>query len=330
MNYLQQFQNLRDKLPRLSLVNLFHENSDYCNYSAYNKNCYLIYASDYDQECINSYYIYHCEDSAECAYCSKSRLCFECIDVNESYGCNYSQDLRNCTECEYCFDCIGCTKCFGCVGLRRKEYHIFNEKVSREEYDSKIKELKKNPSEIDKKVEELRKKTPILYSHQLNTENCTGDYVYSSKDCFYCFDVDKCQDVMYMHNVIDHKDSMDCTNHYHKNELDYECVAATYLYNCNFCYSCFECQDLTYAEQCYHSHDLFLCINRDHAEYEILNQKYSKDEYFKKKAEIIEEMKKNGEWGKNIPSTYPYSDSVAATFWPEKNNLSKFYFASNV
>lgn len=316
MGYLLEFQRLRDKLPRLSLVNLFHENSDYCNYSAYNKNSYLIYASDYDNDCINSYYIYHCEDCSECAYCYKSKLCYECIDTDESYNCNFCQDLRNCTDLEYCFDCVGCTSCFGCSGLRRKQYHIFNKKVSREEYSEQVKELKKNIETVLGKVRELREKTPVLYSHQLKTENCIGDYIYNSKNAFFCFDVEQCEDVICCQNVIDHKDSMDCTNHYHKNELDYECVAATYLYNCNFCYSCFESQNLTYCEQCYHSHDLFLCTNQDHAQFKILNKQYLEQEYYDQKAKIIQEMKKNGEWGKNIASTFPYEDSVAATFWP--------------
>lgn len=42
----------------------------------------------------------------------------------------------------------------------------------------------------------------------------------------------------------------------------------------------------------------------NHAEYAIFNQKYPKEEYFKKVAEIKDKMKKEGLYGKWFGTTY--------------------------
>ena len=319
MNFLEELERLRAKLPRIALANVLAENSEYCSYCYKNKNCYLVYASDYNEDCTNCYFIYNCSDCADSSYCQKCELVFACVDCEGCYNCNYCQDCRNCMDSEYCFDLVGCKGCFGCVGLRQKEFYIFNEQCKKEEYAAKVRELKENSEEVSRRVQELRAKTPVLFMHVMNNENCIGDYVYQSKNSLVCFDINKCEDVMYCNNVIETKDSMDCSNIYFGNVLDYDCVAATYLYNCDYCHMCFESRDLTYFDKCYNSHDLFGCVVRKRAEYQILNQQYKKEEYFKKAAEIKDQLKAQGLYGKYLPSTYPYEDSLAATFWAKNS-----------
>lgn len=53
-----------------------------------------------------------------------------------------------------------------------------------------------------------------------------------------------------------------------------------------------------------------------HAEYEILNKKYSKEDYFKRLDEIKKELLSQNQWGQMwIPSTYPHEDTLAATYY---------------
>ena len=42
----------------------------------------------------------------------------------------------------YCDSCRGCSDCFGCVGLRKKQYCIFNKQYSKEEYFELIEKMK--------------------------------------------------------------------------------------------------------------------------------------------------------------------------------------------
>ncbi|MBI5152428.1 hypothetical protein HZA39_02750 [Candidatus Peregrinibacteria bacterium] len=320
MGFFEELRKLRDREPKIALVNIDAFNSEYCSYGYKNKGCYLIYASDYNEDCYNCYFIYHVKDSAESAYCYKCELCFECIDCDNCYSCNYVKDSKNCSDCDYCDDCITCDRWFGCVGLRKKRFHVFNEDCGdKNAYAKKVEEIKEtmNRDAIVKKVTDLRYEIPIMYAHQAQNENSIGDYLYNCKNAFMCFDSRQLHDCMYMNNTIDHKDSMDCSNIYFKNELCYECVAATYLYNCNFCYSCFESNNLSYCEHCYNCNDCFGCVYLKHRKYCILNKEYLPDEYHKKVAEIKAEIGKADPRPHLPASTYPYEDSLAAFFWPK-------------
>jgi len=48
-----------------------------------------------------------------------------------------------------------------------------------------------------------------------------------------------------------------------------------------------------------------MCTGINHAEYQILNQQYSKEDYAKRIAEIEATMKADGSWGKWFESAYP-------------------------
>jgi len=50
--FFEQFKQLQLKVPRLAIMNKQSENSDYCNYSFQNKNCYLTFGSHYEEDCM--------------------------------------------------------------------------------------------------------------------------------------------------------------------------------------------------------------------------------------------------------------------------------------
>ena len=78
----------------------------------------------------------YCYDYSDCSYCSDCYGCFDCSGCSGCSGCSY------CFDCSYCSDCSGCFDCFSCFNLRSKQYHILNIKLTKEEYEKKIKELK--------------------------------------------------------------------------------------------------------------------------------------------------------------------------------------------
>lgn len=95
-----------------------------------------------------------------------------------------------------------------------------------------------------------------------------------------------------------------------------ECIGNSGNVNCNFCYACWHNHDLEYCELVFNSNHCFGCVSRSHAEYEILNKKYSKDEYFKKIAGIKDELRREELYGKwLLPSTYPYEDTLAPLYF---------------
>lgn len=317
-------EEVRLKQPRQGLVAVRNENSPYVSYSGNMKNCYMVSGSEFDEDCYYGFFLYNSKDSVDNAYCADCTLCYDCVDCRGCYNTNYSQDAVNCTDCEYLYDCVGCSKSLGCVGLRHKNEMIFNQKISdffgqEMSYMDAVKEIKRRMSDeqIRAKVLELQYKTPRLYVHQMTNENCTGDYVYNSKNTFHCFDVRDMEDCMYCNNSEQNKDCLDSSNCYYKMELNYEIMAAMELYNCNFCVTCFYSRDLDYCENVHNSKNCFGCFSINHGEYMIFNEKYEPEEWKKKVKEIKSEMIRTGEWGQFLPSTYSYEDSNATIHWPK-------------
>ncbi|MDQ7010166.1 MAG: hypothetical protein Q9M94_07820, partial [Candidatus Gracilibacteria bacterium] len=59
----------------------------------------------------------------------KKALFQKCLIVTKF--CGYSYNLIN---CEYCIMSFHCTDCFGCIGLKNKQYCIFNKQYTKENY----------------------------------------------------------------------------------------------------------------------------------------------------------------------------------------------------
>ncbi len=318
MSYIKKMEEVRLLQPRNGLLSVNCENSPYVSYSGNSKNCYLIFGSEYDENCYYGFWLYDSTDTADCDYSQKCELCYDCVDCLECYNVNYSQDCSNGMDLEYCYDCIGCKNCFLCIGLRRKQYMVQNQQYSSLEYAKKVKELKEANShqQLFELLEQAKFKAPHFYVHQLNNENCTGDYVYNSHNSYECFDVKQMEDSMYCNNSVALKDCIDMSNSYYNSELNYEVMSEMNLHNCNFCVTCFDSQNLDHCELVYNSHDCFGCFSMKHAEYCIFNKKYPKEEYFKKVEQIKKEMFDSGEYMTFPCSTYPYDDSNAAMHWP--------------
>lgn len=298
MSFFDDLQRLREKVPHPCILTVNSENCDYCPYHASGKNSYLIIGHNLCEDCFYGFWVGVSKNCVDCAFTEKSELMYECVDCRESYDCSFCQECTACTECWYCFDCKACQNCFGCVNLRNKQFYIFNEPYSREAYFEKVKELRKNPEEIQKKFEELKLKNPHIGMQGLHNEKVLGEYISHSKNSYYCFDVSELEDCFYIFNGYLIKDAMDCSYTGQQSELNYMCHSAVTLYNSNFCNICWFSRNLEYCEYVYNSHDCFGCVSRNHTEYEILNKKYSKDEYFKKVAEIKDQLRTEGTYGK--------------------------------
>ncbi|MEK9132621.1 MAG: hypothetical protein AAB606_02875 [Patescibacteria group bacterium] len=318
MGLLQEFEQLRLKSPRLYNINVGSENSDYCTHSDKNKSCYLLFGGNFNQDCMYGGVILNSRDCADNNYCEYGELCYECVDVNHCYGCYYSQDLKNCSDCAFCYDCVGCQNCFGAVSQRQKQYVFFNEQLPREEYESRMKNFNyKNAEEVKDALERadgIQQTIPRKAFHISKSENCTGEHISSSKNCFFCFDAHECQDCSYLQDCWRTKDCTDMTFS-DGSELCYDSFSiGLNTYNCNFCNYVRTCSDCEYSELLFNCKHCFGCVYLQNKEFYILNVQYSKDEYFRRIAEIKVQMMAEGEYGRQLPTTYKYEDT-AAVWW---------------
>lgn len=301
MHFFDELQRLRDTRPMPSILTVRSENSDYCPYHAAGKNCYRIVGHVQSEDCFYGFWIGVSRDCTDCAFTEKSELCYECVDIQECYNCNFSQDCLHCSDLDYCYDCKSCQNCFGCVNLRNKQFHIFNVPYSKDEYFEKVRQLKKDFNRFERspsEFENLKNTLPHIAMHGTNNEGAMGDHIFNSRNAFYCYDVSNQEDTMYTYNSLQMKDSIDCNYSSLGSELDYMCHSGVTLFNSNFCTVCWYSQNLEYCEYVFNSHDCFGCVSRNRAEYEILNVKYSKENYFKELARIKDELKRDGTYGK--------------------------------
>ncbi|MEK7523544.1 MAG: hypothetical protein AAB588_00780 [Patescibacteria group bacterium] len=318
--FIDALQKLRLSRPRIALMASASENSDYTNYAYRNKNCYLVFGSHYNEDCFYGQYIYANRDCIDCDRVNESELCYECTVGGKIYNGNFLTNCYSSSDCEYGFDLVNCRDCFLCAGLRNAQYCIRNQAFSKEQFHQEVEKIKQkySPQELLQELDDVKKTVPHASFIQRNCENCIGSFLENSRNCYACFSGANMEDCMYMQTTAHHtKDCLDCDSiGYDPSELLYECIGISGSTNCNFCYSSWHNSDLEYCELVFNSKHCFGCIGRSHAEYEILNQKYSKDDYFQKVAFIKDELKRDGFYGRwLLPSTYPYEDSIAPQYY---------------
>ncbi|MFC1655654.1 zinc-ribbon domain containing protein [Patescibacteria group bacterium] len=320
--FFEQFNDLLLEVPRQSLQLVNCENSDYGNDCDGSKNCYLCFNSGTVED---SYYCTtYGRNSKNCMdmfWSITCELCYECSKVTQGYHSFWCFNCTNVTDCYFCDDCRSCEYCFGCVGLRHKKYHIYNKKVSKEEYENFIKNFHFTYDEIEKakvKLKELRLTVPYKNLQIVSSEDSEGDFLEGCKNCTECFDVIMSADSKYVWDgLID--GGYDCFNTGVDTKFVYECLVAYYANNIKFANISFYCSDVQYSDSVYNSEHLFGCVGLRHKKYCILNKQYTKEEYEKLLPKIIEHMKETGEYGEFFPaslSSFGYNDTMAQEYFP--------------
>ncbi|MBU1992131.1 hypothetical protein KKG51_00300, partial [Patescibacteria group bacterium] len=300
--FFEQFRELMQETPHIALLIGDCENCQYTNFSWKNKNCYLISASDFNEDCMYSSYLFSSRDSVDNLFVNKSELAYECVDCERLYDSDHCKQCKDSRNMYYCEECVGCSNCIGCINLKKAEHQIFNEQLSKEEYEAQKEHLLKKPEKIRERFNELRLKEPIRYASISKSENCTGDYIVNCKNCDSCFDAIESEDCKYGSYVWHSKDCMD-VNGVNLAELNYEIAGAPDTYNLRFCGSCWvKSNFLTYCYLCRACQNCFGCVSLHRNKYCILNKQYTKEEYEEIVPRIIEHMKKTpagsstGEW----------------------------------
>ncbi len=327
-SFFYQFEKLLNIVPRMARIQQGTcENSRFTNCASYNKNCYLLFTANFNEDCSYGNNIFNSQNSIDNLRMIKSELCYECVDVEECYNSLFLNNSKRCTDSYFLKNCISCSNCFGSANLRNKEYYFLNKKYSKEEYLKKLKSV-----EIEKysKTKDLRKffkkhflQYPVKSAEVLKNENSSGNYLYNSKNSFECWDALNLEDCKYSGDGEFIKSSYD-VNYYgcsETNELLYECEGVGHgVYNMKFSKLCWGgCKNLEYCIECFKSEDCFGCIGLKNAQYCIFNTQYSKEQYFELREKMREHMQKTGEWGEFFPiklSPFGYNQTVAQEYFP--------------
>ena len=323
--FFEQWQELSLAVPRPAMHRGFQydENADYTNYAGKNKDCYMIFDSDENWDCMYSYSLQRSKNCLECYRVRDAELCYEAIDSIKCYNCSFVQDCDNCSDSIFLKNCIGCRNCLMCSNLNNKEYYVENKQVSKEQFEEFRSKLS-NYSVLQNAIQRfasLKLEYPQKFMHGVQNENVEGDYLTNCKDAFHCFDSNDLWDCRYINQAfMGIKNGMDIR----------QCGDAEKIYESCFCgydaHSLIACvhslgapAEQLYSTYCPHSKNLFGCIGVMHKQYCILNKQYSKEQYEELVPRIIEHMQQTQEWGEFFPialSTFAYNETMAQDHMP--------------
>ena len=320
--FFDQLKELKNKVPRISLLNINSINSDYGNNIEDSKNCYLTFAAQQNEDSMYGRLLYRNRFAVDCDFVQDSELCYECIDCRKCYNCLFSDNCETSTDLLFCFDLRDCQNCIFSTNLRHKKYHIFNRPTSKEEFEEKKKEILSSHTKLEEAKQEFKKmkeKALVKFAHQVKCKNATGDYMYNCHDTIYGFDAESTKNCRYIADAEGTIDCWDMNNTYYKPELNLDIMGVLQTYNIKHCIYTLYTSNSEYSDSLNNCESCFGCVGLKKKKYCILNKQYSKEAYEKLKEEIIENMKKEGVYGDFIPpvlSPFGYNETLAQEYHP--------------
>jgi len=131
----------------------------------------MSFNTDFSENC------YYCNNAFKCINCvdilnaDSCENCYFSVDIKNCYNCFFSQECKDSSDIFYSYNLESCKNCFGCINLSNQQYHIFNQKFSREEYFENIKIYKNEKNKTIEIFNKLKLENPHLYANIKNYEN---------------------------------------------------------------------------------------------------------------------------------------------------------------
>lgn len=323
--FFEQFNELFKRVPKKTLgitPGSNNINSDYTNTAGNNKNCYLVFNTSFCEDIMYSRGLKDCRDTLDAYFGINMERCYEAVNVQQSSGVVFGHNVSGCLDCWFVLNCADCTNCFGCVNLRHKNYHWFNEPLSKDEYEKRLNEVRGSATkmaEARKKFEQFALKFPHRENNNLKSEDCTGDYLFSSKSLSDCYEITNGENCKYMFSSKVIKDSYDTLGYGYGCELLLDCAATGYANRVIGSYWVENGHDNEYCFFTFGSEFCFGCDGLKKGKFCILNKEYDEATYRSLRTHIIDELKKNGEYGLFFPPSiapFTYNETVGQDYFP--------------
>lgn len=324
--FFDQFKELNDRAPKYARMALRNENCDFANNLSDNKNCYMVFSVSNAEDCMYCEDCWGSKDCLDCTITLQSEKCYDCTDCLRCYNLQSSLFSENCSDSIFLAFCRSCKNCFGCTNLRGREYCIFNEQKTKEEYEVFMKAFDGSSwaqrNWYREKFEGLMRQSPRPHAVVHNMEECTGNFLTESRRVTSSFFIQGGEDLKYCFNLYEGaKDCMDYSFSGRRAELIYESsICVINVYNILFSVQCRDgSSNLFYCYSCDSCQDCFGCSGLRKKQYCIFNKQYSKEEYEMQVVRIIEHMQSTGEWGRFFPEALtpvPYNRSIASRYFP--------------
>ena len=324
--FFDQLRELRTVAPHYSRSIRSEENCPYANNLGFCKNSYMIFDCGYCEDCFYSETLIRCKNCFDCTNLFDSELCYDVTQCNNCFQVQSSQYCSECRDCIFCWGCRSCQECFGCANLRHARYCFFNEQLTADEYHRRISEPQLGSfsarSEMQKRVLSFWKMQPRPCVFDLNSEDISGNGIYNSTRVFDSFSIQGGEDIRFGYRLNSSvKNSYDFSFFGDNTECIYEAVhSGINSQNLLFCLLCWQnCCNLFYCINCVDCQDCFACVGLYKKRYCIFNKQYSKSEYHRLAAALVDSLTTQKIWGEFFPmefSPQPYNHSTAFRHFP--------------
>ncbi|MEK7608778.1 MAG: hypothetical protein AAB495_04315 [Patescibacteria group bacterium] len=319
--FFEQISELMHEVPFPSLNNWDAVNSDYCNFTKGNKNCYLVFGGDFNEDAEYSGYNFHTKNSSDLYWVNKGEFCYELIDAESNYQCTNARYIESCVDVRFGFELKACQNCIGCINLRNTKQCFFNEQLSPEEYAKRVAEIDfgsyKAIEELEARFEELKARSIFRAYRMINSVNSSGDNLYNCKNCTYCFDIfdgaEDCRHIFLAASGL--KDSYGSGHCGLKSELLYNSLSVYPSSNIIASWIVINCHNAKHSINCQDSGNIFGCVGIKNKQYCVLNKQYSKEEYEALVPKIMEHME-SAPYRDKKNRTYVYGDFFPAELSP--------------
>jgi len=338
--FFEQYKELLFSTPHISLLGGNSVNSDWVNQETDDKNCYLNVGGHFNEDSAYNTYEFKSNNCFDNFWANSNQLCYENIQCERCYKTCFSKECFDCQDVYFSLDCKNCNNIFGCVGLRNKQYHIFNQPYSKEEYLNFLKENSissyKNLGQLKEKARNIHKSMPHRFASIIKSNNVSGHFITESKNAQNSWYAEQVEDCKNIYLAIDIKDTYDVSS-FGWGELCYEGGHCGGVYNSKFFLYIFggggnitgrNAFNLEYCYATIASNNCFGCVNIKKGEYRILNKQYAKEEYdellpkIKKHMEEMPYIDKKGrvyKYGEFFPiefSPFGYNETAAMDYFP--------------
>ena len=272
-----------------------------------------------------SHWIGTSKDCLDLLNCSDYENSYELIDCGECYNCKFCQNCDRCIDSAFLYECRNCLSCFGCSNLKHKSYCFFNEQLTKEEYNKRVREINLGNREVFYKYcqrfkEIVKKSIRRNLRNDKKNINSFGDNIWEAKDCYQVFrGVWNIENLRYCVDVVNSKDSMELWIVGPRASLCYELIEVYDCSNVKFSYFIRDGLELEYCLECHNCQYCFGCIGLRNKKYHIFNKPYLEKDYWQKLDKIKTKMLKHGEYGEFFPlsiALHPYNNTYASIEFP--------------
>lgn len=295
--FIDQLVELQAKVPHPHQTGTQNINCEWSDDVWESRETYLTRSAWLDEFVYYSYRVFRSKNSVDLTYCIAIENSYDCLYCFKSYDLRHSFNCRDCIQSAFLYDCRNCQNCFLSWNLRNKSYHILNRPYSKEAYFKKLQEFDFDSYtgiENLKKTfwDHVRKDAVHRATYNVQTAGSSGNFLAQDKNCHQCYFFENSESCRYCFRGTDSKDSIDIIG-----SVSEKCGRGTfdqwgYGNICNLYIS--HCRYSAYLDNCEECENCFGCVGLRKKSYCILNKQYSKTDYDRIKAKIVEQMKKRG------------------------------------